>query len=148
MSTPFPYFDFPFPFLIFIILFLSPFGLGYLFVLWEHEYRTGYPNFIIPRVIYLGPIFLFNVHGGNAAFSYSLKKKHKFSNIEVIPTLIVNALNDPFIADGCYPIKETSNSKYVYLEMPKSGGHVGFIQFKKDRSYWSEKRTIEFLKHH
>ena len=64
-----------------------------------------------------------------------------------IPTLIVNARNDPFIAGGCYPIKETSNSKHVYLEIPKSGGHVGFIQFKKDRSYWSEERTIEFLEH-
>ena len=75
---------------IFAFLFSSL--LGYLFVLWEHGYRTGYPNFIIPRVVYLGPIFLFNVHGGNAAFSYFLKKKHKFSNIEVIPTLIVNII--------------------------------------------------------
>ncbi|GJQ58699.1 MAG: alpha/beta fold hydrolase [Candidatus Scalindua sp. AMX11] len=63
-----------------------------------------------------------------------------------IPTLIVNARNDPFIADGCYPIKETSSSKYVFLEIPRSGGHVGFIQFKKDKSYWSEERAIEFLK--
>jgi len=75
---------------LFVFLFSSL--LGYLFVLWEHEYRTGYPNFFIPRFVYLGPIFLFNVHGGNAAFSYSLKKKHKFSNIEVIPTLIINII--------------------------------------------------------
>lgn len=62
-----------------------------------------------------------------------------------VPTLIVNALDDPFLADGCYPVQETVNHKQVYLEMPGSGGHVGFIQFNEDKSYWSEKRAIEFL---
>jgi len=62
-----------------------------------------------------------------------------------IPTLIVNALNDPFLADGCYPVEETAKSKYVFLERPKSGGHVGFISFNKDNSYWSENRALEFL---
>jgi hypothetical protein len=64
-----------------------------------------------------------------------------------IPTLIVNARNDPFLANSCYPTQEASNSKYVYLEIPQSGGHVGFIQFNNGNNYWSEERTIEFLKH-
>jgi uncharacterized protein len=62
-----------------------------------------------------------------------------------IPTLIVNARNDPFLADGCYPVRETHGHQYVYLEMPGSGGHVGFIQYNEDNSYWSERRAIEFL---
>jgi len=37
------------------------------------------------------------------------------------------------------------NSKYVHLEMPQSGGHVGFVQFSSDGSYWSEQRAVEFL---
>ncbi len=62
-----------------------------------------------------------------------------------IPTLIVNALDDPFLAGGCYPVEAASQSRYVLLEMPKSGGHVGFVQFKGDGSYWSEDRAMEFL---
>ncbi len=62
-----------------------------------------------------------------------------------IPTLIVNALDDPFLADGCYPVRETSRHEQVYLEMPSSGGHIGFIEFNKEKSYWSEKRAMEFL---
>jgi hypothetical protein len=62
-----------------------------------------------------------------------------------IPTLIVNALDDPFLANGCYPVSAASNSRQVYLEMPKSGGHVGFVQFNEEGSYWSEERAMEFL---
>lgn len=62
-----------------------------------------------------------------------------------IPTLLVNALNDPFLADGCYPVQKADQSRYVHLEMPTSGGHVGFVQFNGDGSYWSENRAIEFL---
>jgi uncharacterized protein len=63
-----------------------------------------------------------------------------------IPTLIVNAMDDPFLAGGCYPVSAASNSGQVYLEMPKSGGHVGFVLFNKERSYWSEERAMEFLR--
>ena len=87
------------------------------------------------------------LHGFKNAEDYWDKcSSNRFIPDIKIPTLIVNARNDPFIADGCYPVRETSDSKCVYLEMPESGGHVGFIQFKKDKSYWSEERAIEFLK--
>jgi len=62
-----------------------------------------------------------------------------------VPTLIVNALDDPFLADRCYPVNEAANSDHVFLEMPRSGGHVGFVQFRKDKRYWSEVRAMEFL---
>lgn len=88
------------------------------------------------------------LHGFNNAEDYWKKcSSNQFIPEIRIPTLIVNARNDPFISDGCYPVKEVSNSKYVYLEIPRSGGHVGFIQFKRDKSYWSEERAVEFLKH-
>ncbi len=63
-----------------------------------------------------------------------------------IPTLIVNALDDPFLQGSCFPIEEAKNSRYVYLEMPVHGGHVGFVQFNEDGSYWSENRAVEFLR--
>ncbi len=62
-----------------------------------------------------------------------------------IPSLIVNALDDPFLAGGCYPVREAAGSRFVHLEQPRHGGHVGFIQFNRDKSYWSERRAVEFL---
>ena len=62
-----------------------------------------------------------------------------------VPTLIVNALDDPFLADGCYPVQAASENRSVCLEMPGSGGHVGFVQFNHEGAYWSEQRAIAFL---
>lgn len=62
-----------------------------------------------------------------------------------IPTLLVSAKNDPFFAEECYPIAEAQANPNFFLEMPDSGGHVGFISFEKNGYYWSEKRMIEFL---
>lgn len=62
-----------------------------------------------------------------------------------IPTLIVNASNDPFLAGDCYPVKQASASATVFLEMPEHGGHVGFVQFNKNKTYWSEDRAMSFL---
>lgn len=62
-----------------------------------------------------------------------------------VPTLIVNALDDPFLVDGCYPLRQADKSRHVALETPRSGGHVGFVSFNGDGTYWSERRTMEFL---
>jgi len=69
----------------------------------------------------------------------------RFLSSITVPTLIVNAQNDPFLARSCYPVSQAEQSKHVHLEMPRSGGHVGFVQFNGDRSYWSEQRAVEFL---
>ncbi len=63
-----------------------------------------------------------------------------------VPTLIVSALNDPFLSESCFPCESARNSDYVYLETPDSGGHVGFVDFNPDKTYWSENRAIRFLK--
>jgi hypothetical protein len=63
-----------------------------------------------------------------------------------VPTLIVNALDDPFLAGACYPRSAAVNNRYVHLETPVFGGHVGFIQLNHGGSYWSETRTMEFIR--
>ncbi|SHG64980.1 hypothetical protein SAMN05444483_12028 [Salegentibacter echinorum] len=60
------------------------------------------------------------------------------------PTLLINAENDTFLAPNSYPIQLAKNSKNLYLEIPKQGGHVGFIQHKKP--YYHEERALEFIK--
>ena len=70
--------------------------------------------------------------------------KNKIQNI-TIPTLMVNAKNDPFLGIGCYPLKEAKINKNFYLEMPFSGGHVGFLESFKKGALWSELRAQAFL---
>lgn len=62
-----------------------------------------------------------------------------------IPTLLVNALDDPFLTPDCYPIEKAKNSPMLHLETPKHGGHMGFVQFSNGDTYWSETRTVAFL---
>lgn len=62
-----------------------------------------------------------------------------------IPTLILNAADDPFLAPACYPIEAAESNPSLSLEMPRYGGHVGFVQWEKDDLYWSERRAIRFL---
>lgn len=62
-----------------------------------------------------------------------------------IPTLLVNALDDPFLDIPCYPYKEARRSRHIYLETPRHGGHVGFVSFAPNGEYWSEQRANEFL---
>ena len=65
--------------------------------------------------------------------------------IAIIVSLIVNAQNDPFLSDSCYPTEITKENPQVRFEAPTHGGHVGFAQFNKNGLYWSEERALAFL---
>lgn len=65
-----------------------------------------------------------------------------------IPTLILNAADDPFLGPACFPLDEAGQSANVHLEIPDYGGHVGFIDHPKDRRYWSEQRVVSFFEQH
>lgn len=60
-----------------------------------------------------------------------------------IPTLLVNAQNDPMLPESCYPVKMAQSHPWLYLEMPERGGHVGFTLAGKERN-WAEQRALEF----
>ncbi|MCG8531594.1 MAG: alpha/beta fold hydrolase [Desulfovibrionales bacterium] len=62
-----------------------------------------------------------------------------------VPTLLLNARNDPFLSPTCYPTGQAHRSKYLYLETPADGGHIGFVRLADDEYYWSEIRAVEFL---
>lgn len=86
------------------------------------------------------------IHGFANAIDYYKKCSSLYflSGIR-IPTLIVNAENDPFLSNDCYPNLPSTSS--VKLESPSRGGHVGFTQFHQNGLYWSELRAFEFLHH-
>ena len=92
-------------------------------------------------------IYTSKAHGFKDALDYYEKcsSLQFLPNIKV-PTLIINALNDSFLSPECYPVKEAKQNPNLYLEMPKFGGHVGFIDRKN--IYYNEKRALEFIKNH
>lgn len=59
------------------------------------------------------------------AFYHFASAKNFMAGIAV-PTLLVNAQNDPILTPECSPIELAKQNDYFYLEMPKEGGHVGF----------------------
>ena len=62
-----------------------------------------------------------------------------------MPTLLVNAKNDPFLSPECFPVQEARENPVFFLEMPEEGGHVGFTEDFRGESYYSERRAVTFL---
>ncbi|SBV94866.1 Alpha/beta hydrolase fold family protein [uncultured delta proteobacterium] len=62
-----------------------------------------------------------------------------------IPSLVVNAANDPFLSESCYPVEEAGASPYLYLLTPAQGGHVGFPAVTGKRVGWLENTVADFL---
>lgn len=61
-----------------------------------------------------------------------------------IPTLIINALNDPLLGPECYPTRLAEKKAEIILDMPKRGGHTGFV-IPGQEFTWAENRFAEFL---
>jgi hypothetical protein len=87
------------------------------------------------------------IHGFSSAEDYWEKCSSRpwLERIRV-PSLIVNALDDPFLEGGCYPQKECAANPNTTLEITRHGGHVGFIAQNKSHRYWSEERAVDFIK--
>jgi len=62
-----------------------------------------------------------------------------------VPSLIINASDDPFLSADCYPRSRAVLGACVQIEIPKWGGHVGFVAHRQNGFYWSEERAIKFL---
>ncbi len=62
-----------------------------------------------------------------------------------IPTLIVQALNDPMLTPECFPTALAEKNDLIYLETPKNGGHCGFSDRRNPGIAWTAKRAFEFI---
>jgi predicted alpha/beta-fold hydrolase len=88
------------------------------------------------------------LHGYRDAIDYYTQcSSIRFVENIKVPTLIVNASNDPFLSPECYPVDLLKNHLHVKLEIPMRGGHVGFTQFGKKGLFWSEERALHFATH-
>jgi uncharacterized protein len=85
-------------------------------------------------------------HGFADANEYYAKcsAKQFLKNIH-IPTLIINAKNDTFLSESCYPKPAELSESITYLA-PNYGGHVGFASnIWMNRPFWSEQCSAKFL---
>lgn len=69
------------------------------------------------------------------------------SNIAV-PTLLINARNDPLLSGSCYPFEHAEQNTCFQFEAPRSGGHVGFSHNFSFAEFYYVDRVSEWLESH
>lgn len=89
--------------------------------------------------------FTAKLHGFKDAkdFYKSVSPDNWMSDITV-PTLIINALNDPLLGPECYPFRLAEQKKELILQTPKKGGHTGFL-IAGNEFTWAEHQVRDFL---
>ncbi len=89
-------------------------------------------------------VYTSRAHGFENAQDYYKKcSSLQFLNAIKTPVLILNALNDSFLSEACFPFEEAEKNPNVFLETPNRGGHVGFIS--RNGYYYNETRALEFF---
>ncbi|HFA50412.1 MAG TPA: alpha/beta fold hydrolase [Bacteroidetes bacterium] len=85
------------------------------------------------------------IHGFADAEDYYAKCSSLplLKNIQ-LPTLLINALDDPLLGKPCFPFELAEKSKHFYFLAPRYGGHCGFTMLGK-RNYWAERKVLEFV---
>lgn len=85
------------------------------------------------------------IHGFDGAEDYYAKSNAKqFLHQTSIPTLMITALDDPFLTEESSIFEIARKSKNLYFLAPKYGGHVGFTTFGANY-YWNEYKTLQFI---
>lgn len=100
------------------------------------------------RFKHLEYLYTVPVFGFESPEDYWEKASSKpcLSSIKV-PSLLINAKDDTFLSNECYPFDEAHNSTFFHLEAPNYGGHVGFMtSFNSKENTWLEERIARFIK--
>ncbi len=64
-----------------------------------------------------------------------------------VPTLIINAQNDPILTEESLDFRMPGGQSQIHVELPKYGGHVAFT-LKNSIYNWSEIRSLSFAEAH
>lgn len=85
------------------------------------------------------------VHGFSDKEDYYKKASPAYSmHATNIPVLVINALDDPFLDENCFPIDFAKSHPFVFLETPENGGHCAFPTTSPKLSF-PEIRALEFF---
>ncbi|TRO67494.1 YheT family hydrolase [Christiangramia sabulilitoris] len=89
-------------------------------------------------------LYTSRAHGFKDASEYYREASAKnFLDGINVPTLMINAGNDSFLSEKCYPYNAAKDSEYLHLEVPAYGGHVGFVT--NNAYYYHEQRAVNFI---
>ncbi|MCG6899405.1 MAG: hydrolase [Gammaproteobacteria bacterium] len=90
------------------------------------------------------------LHGFRDVDDYYARSSSKqfLKNIQ-IPTLLLQAIDDPFLPASALPTNDEL-SAFVTMELSKRGGHVGFVSGSNPLQphYWLEERILQHLNEH
>lgn len=99
-------------------------------------------NFVDYDNLYTAP-----AHGFKDAFHYyATATSHQYIPHIQVPTLLLNAHDDPFLTPTCFPFEEAKANPRFHLLPSPYGGHVGFAtnyQLKGD--FWMEMQARRFF---
>ena len=87
------------------------------------------------------------LHGFRDAADYwTQSSARQFLPRITVPSLLINARDDPFLPSACFPTAEAEGNPRFFLDAPAHGGHVGFLDFPPgDARTWAERRALGFL---
>ncbi len=86
------------------------------------------------------------MHGFRDAEDYWAKSSAlRYLDGIVTPTLLLNALDDPFLTTESMPFAAAERSAALTFEAPVHGGHAGFLDLAHGLQRWSERRIVEFF---
>jgi len=86
------------------------------------------------------------VHGfADAADYYARASARPRLGWLTVPALLLNARNDPLLDPPSFPEELARASTCLHLESPDYGGHVGFLDWRRGRQPWHERRVVSFL---
>ncbi len=117
----------------------------------EQHNRPFSPNVLrgIKTIKDFDNVYTSVAHGfTNADHYYNTCSSKNFIKDIQLPVLLVNALDDPFFSEGCYPFQQAEKSKSFYFLPTRFGGHVGFTHLNRSGEYWSEKVVTDFISQH
>ncbi len=89
---------------------------------------------------YTAPMFGFE----NAIDFYKKAGAKPFLKSIKTPTLIVQAINDPFLSPECLNLGDAEDNPFVFLQLLEFGGHVGFM-LPNSSETWVEKNIMNFI---
>lgn len=104
----------------------------------------GIRNFVEYDNRVIAPLYGFRDAGDYYRQCSALPKLHRIK----VPTLMIQAADDPFMTPAVLP-EENQLSPDITLEVPRHGGHVGFVGGSvREQHYWLESRLPEWIIDH
>ena len=87
------------------------------------------------------------LHGFESATDYYARSSSAGYLTRIrVPTLLVHALDDPFLPDSALPRTALATNPLLEAAWTEHGGHVGFIGGSPRRpAFWAERQAARFL---